>query len=157
MDNRFRYGNVLFLCGTLLACGDGGRSDTAATAEIAGLDAANTPILERVAGNWQVRVWNLSGDTLPGFTLVASPDTTRWLLHLEDRADIPVRVIAASGDLFVVETRPYESVLRPGVQVVLHLESTVEGDQLRGHMLALYDVAGAGAVLRGRTEGTRVR
>jgi hypothetical protein len=156
MDNLFRNGLLLVLSATLPGCGDGGRGDAAPTTEVAGHEA-NTPTLERIAGDWEIRVWNLAGDTLPGFRLVASPDTTRWMLHLEERADVPVRVIAASGDLFVAETRPYESVLRPGVQVVLHLESVVEGDRLRGHMLALYDVAGAGAVLRGRTEGARVR
>jgi len=55
----------------------------------------------------------------------------------------------------VTETAPYESVLRPGVRTTVLFITRVSGDRTSGRLVAMYDVAGANAILRGFTEGTR--
>jgi hypothetical protein len=52
---------------------------------------------------------------------------------------------------------PFPSVIRPGVQVTVQFINHLYGEELRGHLLAIYNVNGPSAVLRGRTEGRRLQ
>lgn len=142
----------------LLACGPGAERDTPAATDSAAVADGRAPgdALASFAGRWQLSSRNEAGDSLPGFLLDATASTTGWTITFPDRAAVPVQVIDASGDLAVIETERYESVLRPGVQVRVLFVQRVSGDRLTGRLLAQYDVAGSAAILRGTTEGTRV-
>ena len=136
----------------LVACGP-----ETATTEEAGGEGASAPsaTLERFAGTWQVNARDEAGDTLPSHTLTATGDPSGWTVTFPDRPAVPVRVVDASGDLVVIETDRYESVVRPGVQVRVLFLHRVAGDRLTGRFWANYDVSGATAILRGTTDGTR--
>jgi hypothetical protein len=144
---------VVLGCGGEPAGDEGGAAAAPEGAAAASADPGET--LAKFAGRWQVNARNEVGDSLPSHVLTATADTTGWTITFPDRAPIPVRIIEASGDLVVIETEPYESVLRPGVRVTVQFVERVSGDRTSGRLLALYDVAGSNAILRGVTEGTR--
>ena len=154
-----RRASVLLATVMLLSCGGepaGGEEGAAGASESAAAAAEPAGTLARFAGRWQVTARNEVGDSLPSHVLTATADTTGWTITFPDRPPIPVRIVDASGDLVVMETEPYESVLRPGVRVTVQFVERVSGDRTTGSLLALYDVAGSNAVLRGVTEGTRL-
>ena len=66
-----------------------------------------------------------------------------------------MHIVEASGDLVVTQTDPYESVLRPGVRTTVLFITRVSGDSTSGRLIAMYDVEGSNAILRGFTQGTR--
>lgn len=146
-------------CGSLLlACGpeEGGVPSAETDTNMSAVSAGQEEALGRFAGRWQVRSTNEAGDSLPSFLLVATEEATGWTITFPDREPVPARVIDASGDLAVIETDRYESVLRPGVRVRVLFVQRLSGDRLTGRLLAQYDVAGSAAILRGSTEATRV-
>lgn len=104
--------------------------------------------------------WNLSG-TLAGSdsvivtgTITATADPTMWTINLPNRPPMPLSV-TVSGDSLITASGPYESVLRPGVQVttngVLHL---VNG-QLVGPNTAHYSVTTADSVVQLQMTATK--
>ena len=153
-----RRASVLLTTVVLLGCGGEPAGDEAGAAAPEGATAAADPggTLAKFAGRWQVTAQNEVGDSLPSHILTATADSTGWTITFPDREPIPVRILEASGDLVVIQTDPYESVLRPGVRVTVQFIERVRGDRTTGRLLALYDVAGSNAVLRGVTEGTRI-
>jgi hypothetical protein len=140
----------------LVSCGDestGDESTAAGTTTEAAAEPTGT--LERFAGTWHVRARNEVGDTLPSHDITATGDTAGWTLTFPNREPIPMRILNASGDLVVAETAPYESVIRPGVRVTVLYFTRLHGDSVSGRFIAMYDVDGANAILRGLTDGTR--
>lgn len=152
-----RRASVLLSMVIVLACAGepaGEEGGTTATAEPA---AASGPeeALAKFAGSWQVSARDEAGGELPGHVVTATADTTGWSITFPDRPPIPLRIVDASGDLVVTQTDPYESVIRPGVRTTVLFITRVSGDSSRGRLIAMYDVAGSNAILRGTTEGTR--
>ena len=141
----------------LVACGGAEGVDKQVETEAPAASSAPADALAKFAGTWQVRARNEVGDSLPTHTITATGDTAGWTLSFPNRAPIPMRVLDASGDLVVAETQPYESVLRPGVRVTVLYFTRVHGDSTSGRLVAMYDVAGSNAILRGYTEGVRQR
>ena len=153
-----RLASVLLATVVVLGCGGepAGGEEGAASADGGAAAADPGGTLAKFAGRWQVTARNEVGDSLPSHVLTATADTTGWTVTFPDRPPVPVRIVEASGDVVVIETEPYESVLRPGVRVTVQFVERVNGDRSRGRLLALYDVSGSNAVLRGITEGTRL-
>ena len=152
-----RRASVLLSSVLVLACGSepaGEEGGTAATAETAAApDPAGT--LAKFAGRWQVSAQDEAGGELPGHLVTATSDTTGWSVTFPDRPPVPLRIVEASGDLVVTQTDPYESVIRPGVRTTVLFITRVSGDSTRGRLIAMYDVAGSNAILRGSTRGMR--
>ncbi|MDQ3136381.1 MAG: hypothetical protein M3Q93_02210 [Gemmatimonadota bacterium] len=127
---------------------------TAAMPETA---AAPAPItLADVAGKWNVKTMNESGDsTLATYELVASEDKSGWVLTFPKRKPIPSRVVAVDGDSIVLETGPFESVLRKGVMVTTRAVNRLQDGKMVGTITARYAGGGADSVRMLRSEGTR--
>ena len=143
------FGSLLVACGSEAATEMGDAETNAASS------ASPSATLERFAGTWVVHARNEARDSLPTHTLTATADPGGWSVTFPDRPVIPARVVEASGDLVVIETEPYESVLRPGVRVRVLFVHRLVGDRITGRLWANYDVAGAAAILRGTTDGAR--
>ena len=112
--------------------------------------------LEGFAGTWSVAVHDSAGNALPGHILSAASDATGWSQSFPERPGIPVRVLAARGDLVVFQAGPYESVLRPGVRVTAVYVTYFSGDRSHGQLVAWYEGGPTPIpVLRGSTEGLR--
>jgi hypothetical protein len=137
------------------AGGEAGEEKATASDDAAVSDPRET--LAKFAGTWQVHARNEVGDSLPSHTITATGDTAGWALTFPNRPPIPMRILDASGDLVVTETQPYESVLRPGVRVTVLYFTRIRGDSIHGRLVAMYDVSGANAILRGFTDGVRQR
>jgi hypothetical protein len=99
---------------------------------------------------------NERGDSIVGFVLTATADSTGWTQTFPGRAPVPVRVVAVAGDSIVTESGPYESVLRKGIQVRTHSVMRRQGDRLVGMTTARYQTTGPDTVRQVRTEGMRV-
>jgi hypothetical protein len=122
----------------------------AAMAPPAGISLAD------VAGSWTLTTWNEARDSaLVTAELMATADTTGWMIHLPNRDPIPVRVLSVAGDSIVTEAGPYESVLRKGVKVWTHNVYRLQGGKLVGTIVAHYSTKGADSVRTLPTEGTR--
>ena len=111
--------------------------------------------LSSFAGTWRVRGFNERGDSLVGYQLIATADTTGWTIVFPNRSPIAVRIAAVAGDSVVTESGPYESVLRKGVQVRTRAVLRLQGDKLVGTTVARYATSGPDSVLNIRAEGTR--
>jgi hypothetical protein len=122
---------------------------TAAAPELVGISLAE------VAGTWVVNARSETGQQVPQFELVATADPSGWEIRFPDRDPIPVTVVEVAGDSIVTEAGPYESVLRPGVQVSTHAVYRIEGDLLVGTTVASYQTSGADSVAIVHSEGTR--
>jgi hypothetical protein len=141
----------LLCCATvlLISCGkaaDTPRSESPATTTASGF-----------AGMWHVRGYNHAGDSIVGYDLTAGADTSGWTITFPNRPPIAVRVVAMTGDSVVTEAGPYESVLRPGVQVSTRAVFHLQGDTLVGQTLAHYATTGADSVLAIASKGTRMQ
>jgi hypothetical protein len=156
MTTQLRSGMVLVYAATLAACGNAA-GDRATVADSTQTSSSAESALQRFAGDWELKQWNTGGDTIPTLILHATADTTGWTAKFASRDPIPVRVIDSSGDLVVTEMGPFPSVIRPGVTVTVQFINRLYGTQLRGHLLAIYNVNGPSAIMRGRTEGNRIR
>jgi hypothetical protein len=124
--------------------------DTLAVApEPAGISLAD------VAGTWVVDARTEAGEAVPQFELIATADPLGWELRFPDREPIEMRVLEVAGDSIVTESGPYESILRPGVQVSTHAVYRIEGDRLVSTTVARYQTSGADSVAIVHGEGTR--
>lgn len=129
-------------------------SDTAAAASDAPAMAAPITLAD-VAGKWAMRTMAERGDsTLVSYEMVATADTSGWTLNFPKRAPIPARV-AVAGDSIILETGPYESVLRKGVKVAVHTVLRHQDGKLVGTAVARYAQSGADSVANLRIMGTR--
>ena len=125
-------------------------------------DAAKTEVpvpasLAAFAGRWDMREFNETGDSIGTFQLVATFDTSGWMTVVPNRDGIHRRVVAFGGDSVVNEIGPFESVLRPGVQVSTREVFHVRGDSLFGTIIAHYSLSGPDSLKRILTSGTRAR
>ncbi len=107
------------------------------------------------AGTWQVRGYNEAGDSIVAYQVTATADTAGWVTVLPGREPVPTRVVLMDGDSVVTEAGPFESVLRPGVQVSTRSVMRLQGDALVGTTTARYSTAGADSVATIRLQGTR--
>jgi hypothetical protein len=108
------------------------------------------------AGTWSARAMPERGDsTLITFDLMATADTTPWMMHFANGEMATGRILSVAGDSIVTEFGPYTSALRPGVQVTTTTTSRLQDGRLVGTFVARYNVTTADSVLRGRVEGTR--
>lgn len=134
---------VALLVGAVLLAGCA-KAETPPPAEVAAAPSIN---LADLTGTWtSVTTAQGSDSVLVTSTIVASADPAAWTITLPGRDPMPFNV-TVSGDSLLTGSGPYESVLRPGVQVtttgVLHL---VNG-QLTGPMVAHYTTTGADSTL----------
>jgi hypothetical protein len=112
--------------------------------------------LTDVAGTWTMTNWNEARDSvLLNYELVATADTTGWMLHLPNRDPIPLRVVAVAGDSIVTETGSFESVLRKGVQVWSRSVFRLQDGKLVGTIVSHYSTKGADSVRTFPAEGTK--
>ena len=144
----------------LLGCpaSDQSTADTAGADTGAAAGGSEAAALAGMAGTWNMRTMPEQGDSvLVTYVVRATSDTTGWTLTFPGRDPLPVRIIDVDADSVVLEVGPYESMLRPGVQVVTRSVSRTQGDRMMGTAVARYTGAGVGAdsVVRMRTEGTR--
>jgi hypothetical protein len=154
---------VLYCCAVaLVGCSkpkeEPAMDTTAAAPETTAAPAPAALALADVAGNWNVRTMNESGDsTLLTFEMVASADTSGWSFHFPKRDPVPVRVVAVDGDSIVTEAGPYESMLRKGTKVSTRTVNRLVDGKLVGVTTAHYATSGADSVLTLRFEGTRAQ
>jgi hypothetical protein len=116
------------------------------------------PSLADFAGTWTFTGTTETGQTPPPYELTATADPSGWTFRvpdLPDRGVLPVRVLEVSGDSVVTETDPFESALRPGLQVWTRTVYRLEGDRLRGDLVAHYETTEADSVVHITAEGTR--
>ena len=149
---------------TLAACGGGkdGTDTSAMNTSTVGSAAAMSPTppagiaLSELAGRWNGRAVPESGSdtTATTYTIVATADTSGWMMEFPGRAPLPMRV-RTDGDSIMSEVGPYESVRRKGVQVTTRSTMRRQGAQLVGTTVATYKTSGADSVLRLRLEATR--
>jgi hypothetical protein len=142
----------------LVACSKKDEAATpAADSTRPSLPAASPMTPEAVAGNWRVQVMGESGDSvLLAYDMTASADTAGWTITLPGREPMKLTIVSMGGDSAVAENGPYESVLRPGVQVRTTTTLRLRGDRLVGRTVARYSSAGADSVVNLRSRGQRV-
>ena len=130
----------------------------AAAPETPAAPPAPAPIaLADLAGKWNMRTMPENSDsTLISWEMVATGDTTGWVSHFPKRKPVAVRV-AVGGDSIVLESGPYESVLRKGVQVTTHTVDRLQDGKLVGTTTAHYKTTGPDSVRQLRVEGTRAK
>ena len=109
-----------------------------------------------LAGNWRVQGMTETSDSvIVEYTMTATADLTTWVLNLTGRPPITPTVMVA-GDSVVMDAGPYESVLRPGVQVTTHSVSRMQGAELVGTVTARYATSAGDSVVTLRSRATRV-
>lgn len=138
---------VVLLCCALsfTACAKGGER------------AAAMLNLADVAGKWTLQTMAEGSDSVLVTSEVNATATTEgWTLVLPGRDPIPLHVITG-GDSIVTHGGPFESVLRPGVQVTIESVMRLVNGQLEGLNVAHYQGAGADSVVRLRLRGTRAQ
>jgi hypothetical protein len=152
-----RLVRVLVLVPAVLAgCAKPDAAPPAADTTAAAMPAAPTVTLADFAGNWQVRGTNEAGDSVVGYTLNASADAAGWSITFPGRDPIPATVLAVAGDSVVTHAGPFESAVRPGVQVETHTIWRLQDSRVVGMTTARYATTGPDSVAMIRGEGTRV-
>jgi hypothetical protein len=140
-----------------VACG---RTDETEMADSAAAAPAAMPAgvnLADLAGTWNAQVRAEGSDSvLVTYTMNATADPSGWTITLPGRDPMPVRV-TTDGDSIMTFVGPYESVLRPGVQVTTDGVMRVMDGRLVGTTIARYTgpTVGADSVVRLRSEATR--
>jgi len=140
---------LLFCCAlSFTACARGGEQAR---------EAAATLNLADVAGKWTLQAMAEGSDSvLVTSEMNAMATTEGWTLVLPGRDPIPLHV-TTGGDSIVTHAGPYESVLRPGVQVTTESTWRLVNGQLEGRTVAHYQTAGADSVVTLRQRGTRAQ
>ena len=148
---------ALFACAVLVvACAKSENTSADSSAAAAAAPPAATISVADVAGNWVMRAMPEIGDsTIMTYDLMATADTTSWMMHLPNGTTVPMRILSVSGDSIVIQAGPYESALRKGVKVTTDGVVRLQDGKLVGTFVAHYSVTTADSVLRGRIEGTR--
>lgn len=149
---------ALLCAAALIGCAGGDDTDVqqAEDSAAAAMAPAPTPLsLSDVAGTWSVRAMSETGDSvLTTYTLTATGEPTGWTMTFPNRDPIPLRV-TVDADSLIFDTDPYESTLRPGVQVRTEGSSRFTDGRMVGTFTAHYVVTTPDSVMRGRLEGTR--
>lgn len=108
-----------------------------------------------VAGSWNIVSVPESGDTTPTrLVLTATSDTSGWKEQFANGLTVPVHAVA-QGDSILINSGPYSSVRRKGVEVTTAGYLRRQGDQLVGETVAHYKTKSADSVLKLRMTGTR--
>lgn len=152
-----RYAGVAIGIVLVASCGKAEKpaAEPAAAAPVP--PAATEPVkLADVAGIWRITGYSPAGDSLVAYTINATADTSGWTLTLPGRAPMALRV-SVGGDSILTDAGPFESVLRPGVQVTTHAVMRVQGDRIWGTTVARYQTRQSDSVATLRAEGVRQR
>jgi hypothetical protein len=111
--------------------------------------------LADLAGTWSMQnVVDDSARTVIPYEIMATAEAQGWMLHLANRPPMPLAV-TVDGDSLITEAGPFESVLRPGVQVRTRSVVRLQDGKLAGRFVARYEGAGADSVATGTVEGSR--
>jgi hypothetical protein len=112
--------------------------------------------LADLAGRWTQRVTAEGSDSvLVTSELNATADASGWTITLPGRPAMPVQVMV-DGDSVMTSTGPYESVLRPGVQVTTNGVARLVNGEMVGITIARYTTTGADSVVRLSSVSTRM-
>jgi hypothetical protein len=141
------------ICATLLIVACSKPQDSATRADTTAAPALFS--LSSAAGQWNVKGYNAAGDSIVGYVLTATNDTTGWTITFPGRPAMPMRV-SVVGDAIRTTAGPYESVLRPGVQVRTEATMRMNGDSIYGNTVAHYAGTGPDTMLNIRAVGRRV-
>ncbi len=117
--------------------------------------ASPTISLADVAGKWKMRSTDEAGGTPVETELVATADTSGWIMTAPNRKPVPVRVVAVEGDSIVTESGPFESFIRKGMQVTTRNVNRLQGGKLVGNIEARYTTKSGDSVAYRLSEGTR--
>ena len=107
-----------------------------------------------VAGDWNMTATAAGTGSTVTFVFNASGDPSTWTFTFPGRPPVPVSV-SFDGDSMMTSAGPYESVLRPGVQVTTNSVMRLQGGKVIGATTARYAGAGADSVVQLTSEGTR--
>ena len=118
---------------------------------------APTVSLADMAGKWKITTKPASGtDTsVTTATLIATADTTGWMLELPSGQKVPMQV-RVSADTVMTKSAVYPSMRRKGKKVWTEGAFRLEGGKITGTSVAHYEKAGADSVLTLTTEGTKM-
>lgn len=109
----------------------------------------------QISGRWNIRAIPEVGDTTATtFVLSATSAPEGWTITFPHAKSIPTRVVLVAGDSFVIETGPYPSTRRAGVQASSHDVYHLRGDQLVGTSVERYVTTAPDSVVRRRLEGS---
>jgi len=112
--------------------------------------------LVALAGTWATQTTAEGSDSvLVSGTITATADPAGWTISLPGRDPVPMSV-TVSGDSLLTSMGPFESVLRPGVQVTTTGVLRLVDGKLTGPMQAHYVTTGADSVARLWTTATRM-
>lgn len=146
---------LLLVVPLMLACSKKEEPAADTTAMAPAPPAAPAPV--SYAGKWSMTTMPQDKDTvLVSYTMEATDSMTGWKLSLPNRPTMDSRVLSMDNDSVVIETGPYESVLRKGVQVTTHTVAHIEGDKLVGTTTAHYKSKGADSVRVLRISGSKM-
>lgn len=113
--------------------------------------------LADIAGEWAFGARDAVTDsTLLFYKIMATADTSGWMIELPGRKPMPMKVMA-SGDSLMTDVGPYESVLRKGVQVSSHSVLRFADGRLAGMVMSTYKTAAGDSVARFNTDGTKTK
>jgi hypothetical protein len=148
---------VTLLCYAAIAAACGRPEDRAGEETAAAVAAQCTPemVLSATAGKWTMRSMDLDGGNVLEYELIASGDCSDWSMVVGDRPPIPLRVVGGGGDSLVIEASPYESFLRPGVQLRQRDVYRLQDGKLVSTTEAWYMLPTGDSLVHRRSEGTR--
>lgn len=143
------------LCCAVVVMGCSKSEPAADTAAAGGAMVAAKMSAADVQGRWTMRnTLEGSDSTVVTYQLDATGDPSGWTITLPNRQPMPV-VVSFDADSVMMDAGPFESVLRPGVQVTTRTVSRMQDGRLVGRTTARYPSAGADSVAHLRLEGTR--
>jgi hypothetical protein len=149
-------GLVLWCTLFLAACGGAGGEQAPPADTSAAPAPAPAPTAAGMAGNWNMGILALEGDSVVmTYVLTAADSAGGWSMTFPNQPPIPMRVLEMSADSVVTEAGPYTSVVRPGAQVRTRSVMRLAGDTLHAMTEARYDVATADSVQMRHSRGTR--
>ncbi len=145
------------LCIAACAKRDRGTPDTTRQGPAASLPPAMTTLAE-FAGKWQMAARPLEGKdtTTVKYTLIATADTSGWMIEFPSGVKAPLQVMLA-GDSVMVKTGEFASQRRKNAKVWNDGWVRLERGKLVGVGTAHYLGAGADSLLKQRVEGTRMQ
>jgi len=152
----------LAVCSTVLllaACAkkEAPKDTTAAMAPAPAPAPAPTISLADLAGKWKITTTPVGGkDTaVTTATLVATADTSGWMLELPSGQKVPLQV-KVSGDTVMTKSAVYPSMRRKGKKVWTEGSFRLENGKITGPTVAHYENSGADSVLTLNSEGTKL-
>jgi len=109
--------------------------------------AAPTIHLADLAGAWSAVATTVGSDSvLVTFDMAASADPMNWSMTLPGREPVAMTV-GVSGDSILTQSEPYESALRPGIQVTVNGSMHLVDGALVGPSIAHYATTGPDSVV----------